>query len=135
MRPSRSLAAIPFILLACLPLLSRSSSQAGTSDDKPLPPPGVYRVGNGVTSPHAIYAPDPEYTDKARKAKVNGTVIVSLIVTVEGEARDVKVTKSLTPDLDQRTIETVRTWRFKPGTKDGQPVAVQIEAEVSFHIR
>ena len=87
-----------------------------------------------MTAPRAIYAPSPEYTDKARKAKINGTVVLSLIVTSEGEARDVRVTKSLTVDLDIKAVEAVRKWKFKPATKDGQPVAVQISAEATFRL-
>jgi periplasmic protein TonB len=59
---------------------------------------------------------------------------VSLIVTPEGTTRDIKVTKSLTSDLDQKAVEAVRKWKFKPATKDGQPVAVQISAEATFRL-
>jgi TonB family protein len=95
----------------------------------------VYEVGPGVSAPHATYAPDPSYTDKARKAKKGGSVILELIVTPGGTTRDVSVIKSLSPDLDKQAVSTIRTWKFEPAKKDGQPVAVQIKVEVTFHIR
>jgi len=118
------------VLAVCLHLMAQNPpAQDGASL-----PPGVYKVGAGITPPRAIYAPNPEYTDKARRAKVNGIVIVSLIVTPEGNARDVQVIQSLTPDLDKKAVEAVSKWKFKPATKDGQPVAVQIKAEASFRL-
>lgn len=62
-------------------------------------------------------------------------VLISLIVTKEGEARDVKVSKSLSRGLDKKAIEAVSQLRFSPATKDGEPIAVQINVEVSFRIR
>jgi TonB family protein len=127
--------AIALSLLCVHPLCAQNAPAAANQQEQDTAPPeGVYRVGGGVTAPRAIYAPNPEYTDKARKAKTNGTVVVSLIVTPEGKAQNVQVTKSLTPDLDQKAIEAVRKWRFKPATKDGQPVAVRISAEATFRL-
>ena len=121
--------------LFCHLFLAQSlAARSQPQDQDAAPPEGVYRVGGSVTAPRAIYAPNPEYTDKARKAKINGTVVVSLIVTPEGEARNVQVTKSLTPDLDKKAVEAVRKWKFKPATKDGQAVAVQISAEATFRL-
>ena len=119
--------------LSLLPSLA-SLGQTAPASDQDNPPPGVYRVGGEVAAPHIIYRVDPEYSDKARKAKINGTVVVSLIVAADGRVRDVQVIKSLTPDLDRKAIEAFRKWKFSPATKDGQPVAVQIEAEASFKL-
>jgi len=124
--------ALALSLLPSLAPLAQNASDA--SPDQDNPPPGVYRAGGAVTAPRVIYAPDPQYTDKARKAKINGTVVVSLIVTADGRVRDVQVIKSLTPDLDRKAIEAFRKWKFNPATKDGQPVAVQIKAEASFKL-
>jgi protein TonB len=96
----------------------------------------VYHVGDkGVTPPRPIYTPEPEYDDAARRAKVSGRVLLSMIVTKDGHTRDVTVVKSLSPGLDQKSIEAVSRWKFKPGTKDGEPVAVQLKVETSFRIR
>jgi TonB family protein len=90
---------------------------------------------NGITAPKPIYHPDPEYTDSARKKKISGGVVLSLVVTPEGTVRDPKITSSLDKDLDQQALTTVSTWKFEPATKDGRPVAVRISVEVSFRIR
>jgi protein TonB len=97
-------------------------------------PEGVYKPGQGVTAPKATYAPQPEYTDKARKQKINGTVVLTMVVTEEGKVRDVRVTKSLDRGLDKQAIAAVSTWKFEPGTKDGKPVAVQLPVEVDFRL-
>jgi TonB family protein len=95
---------------------------------------GIYRVGGGVSAPRAIYAPDPEYSEEARKAKYQGTVVLWMIVGPDGHARDIRVTRSVGLGLDEKAIEAVRTWKFEPARKDGQAVAVQINVEVSFRL-
>jgi periplasmic protein TonB len=94
----------------------------------------AYRPGNGVSAPRAIYDPDPEYSDEARKAKFQGNVVLSLIVDATGHVRDVYVARSLGMGLDEKAIEAVRKWKFLPGMKDGFPVAVQVDVEVSFRL-
>jgi TonB family protein len=78
--------------------------------------------------------PNPEYTDNARKKKINGTVIVALIVTAEGTVRDPKIIKSLDQGLDKQAIAAVSTWKFEPATQDGKPVAVHLKTEVDFRL-
>jgi periplasmic protein TonB len=95
---------------------------------------GPFRVGNGVSSPRAIYNPDPEYSDEARKAKFQGNVVLSLIVDPLGHVRDIHVARSLGMGLDEKALEAVRRWRFEPGMKDGYPVAVQVNVEVNFRL-
>jgi protein TonB len=95
---------------------------------------GIYRVGGGVSAPRAIYAPDPEYSEEARKAKYQGTVVLWMIVGPDGRPRDIKVARSVGMGLDEKAIEAVRSWKFEPARKDGQPVAVQINVEVSFRL-
>ena len=95
---------------------------------------GVYKVGGGVSAPRAIYQPDPEYSEEARKAKYQGTVVLWMIVDRDGRPRDIKVARSVGMGLDEKAIEAVRTWKFDPARKNGQPVAVQINVEVSFRL-
>lgn len=90
---------------------------------------------NGITAPKPVYDPNPEYTDRARKKKINGTVVLSIVVSPEGTVRDAKITTSLDKDLDNQALKAVNTWKFQPATKDGKPVAVRISVETSFHIR
>lgn len=95
----------------------------------------VYKSGTkGVTNPRAIYQPNPEYTEKARKKKLNGVVMLSIIVTPEGTVRDPVIARSLGYGLDEKALEAVRKWKFDPATKDGKPVAVQVAVEVNFRL-
>ena len=95
---------------------------------------GVFRVGGSVSAPRAISTPDPEYSEEARKAKYQGTVVLWLIVDQNGRPRDIRVARSLGMGLDQKAIEAVKQWKFDPAKKDGQPVAVQINVEVNFRL-
>ncbi len=95
---------------------------------------GVFRVGGGVSAPRALDTPDPEYSEEARKAKYQGTVVLWLVVDQNGRPRDIKVARALGMGLDQKAIEAVRNWKFEPAMKDGRPVAVQINVEVNFRL-
>jgi TonB family protein len=95
---------------------------------------GPYRVGGGVSAPRILFAPDPEYSEEARKAKYQGTVVLWVVVGPDGRPRDVRVQRSLGLGLDEKAVEAVRTWKFDPARKDGQPVAVQINVEVNFRL-
>ena len=95
---------------------------------------GVFRVGGGVSAPRALNTPDPDYSEEARKAKYQGTVVLWLVVDSSGRPQQVKVARSLGMGLDQKAIEAVRKWTFEPAMKDGKPVAVQINVEVNFRL-
>lgn len=95
---------------------------------------GVYRPGRGVSTPRALYDPDPEYSDEARRAKYQGNVLLSLVVDATGHVRDIHVARSLGMGLDEKAIEAVRKWKFAPGMKEGHPVAVQVSVEVNFRL-
>jgi TonB family protein len=94
----------------------------------------VYWPGNGVTMPHAIYSPEPEFSDEARRVKFQGIVTLLAVIGPDGRPKNLLVARSLGMGLDEKAIEAVRNWRFEPGRKDGRPVAVQIEVEVDFHL-
>ena len=95
---------------------------------------GPYRVGGGVSAPRIIYQPDPEYSEEARKAKYQGTVILWVVVGPDGKVHDVRIARSLGLGLDEKAMEAVRTWKFDPARKDGQAVAVGVNIEVNFHL-
>jgi periplasmic protein TonB len=95
---------------------------------------GVFRVGGGVSAPSVLFRVDPEYSEEARKAKYSGTVLLSIIVDAEGKARDIHVIKSLGMGLDEKAVEAVQKWKFKPGMKGGQPVNVRAQIEVNFRL-
>jgi len=95
---------------------------------------GVFRVGGGVSAPKELYAPEPEYSEEARKAKYQGTCVLYLIVGPDGKPRDIRVARSLGLGLDEKAIEAVKQWKFEPAMKDGKPVAVAINVEVDFRL-
>src|SRR5215472_18675457 len=79
---------------------------------------GVFSVGGGVSAPVPIYAPDPPYSEAARKAKFSGTVVLRIIVNAQGGVQNVQVMKPLGLGLDEKAVETVKTWKFKPALRN-----------------
>ena len=98
---------------------------------------GIYRPGNGVSMPTVLAEVKPSYTAEAMRAKIQGIVMVEAVVGEDGNIGQVKVVRSLDPTfgLDQEAIKAVRKWRFRPGTRFGQPVAVLVEIELTFTLR
>lgn len=96
---------------------------------------GLYQVGGTVSAPTPIFSPDPEFSDEARRAKYQGVCMVSLIVDAQGNPRNIHVVQTLGMGLDEKAIEAVQKWKFKPAMKDGRtPVPVMITVEVDFHL-
>ena len=96
---------------------------------------GVYGIGGGVKAPVAIFQPLPLYTEDARKARVEGIVLLQAIIRKDGTVDSFRVIRGLGYGLDESAINTIATkWRFKPGTLSGQPVDVQANIEVSFRL-
>ena len=95
---------------------------------------GVYRVGGGVSAPILLYKKEPEYSEEARKAKYQGTVTLYVEVDPSGRATNIRVLHSLGLGLDEKAIEAVKQWKFKPGMKDGKAVTVQASIEVNFRL-
>jgi TonB family protein len=111
-----------------------NAGAAPTTGAAPASSGGAYRVGGGVSAPRVIYGPDPEYAEEARSEHFQGTCLLWLVVSPEGLPRDVRVVRSLGHGLDEKAIEAVKRWRFEPAQKDGKPVAVMVNVEVSFHL-
>lgn len=98
-------------------------------------PSGIYPAGvHGVTVPQAIYDPEPSFSEEARKSKQQGVVTLLLVVGSDGHPYDIRVRRSLGMGLDEKAVEAVSRWRFKPATYNGQAVATQIEVEVDFRL-
>ena len=95
---------------------------------------GAYRVGGGVSAPKALYAPDPEYSEEARKAKYQGTVVLWMVVGADGRPQQIRIQRALGMGLDEKAIEAVRQWKFEPAKLNGQAVPVQINVEVNFRL-
>jgi TonB family protein len=114
--------------------LAREARRRESAIRQKPPLQNASRIGSGVTAPRPISKPEPKYSEKARKKKIQGTVILSLSVNTNGEPEDITVLLPLGEGLDETAQEAVRTWRFQPGTKDGQPVRVQATIEINFRL-
>jgi TonB family protein len=107
------------------PDCSRSGSTFG---------PGGGLSQRDVTPPRVIYQTNPEFTDEARRKKVQGVVVLSLTVGADGLPRDIKVEKGIGYGLDEKAVLSVSRWRFDPALKDGQPIDKEIKVEVQFRL-
>jgi TonB family protein len=95
----------------------------------------IYKVAQVQTPPKVVSKVEPNYTDDARTAKIEGPVVLSLIVDAQGRAQKIRVTKSLDKGMDQEAIAAIEKWHFAPGIKDGKPVRVAATIQVNFHLR
>jgi len=94
----------------------------------------VYRIGNGVMAPSLVSKIEPEYSDEARAAKLQGTETVYAEIGPDGIAHNVTVIMGVGLGLDEKGVAAINQWRFKPGTKDGQPVTVAVTIEINFKL-
>jgi protein TonB len=95
---------------------------------------GLYHVGGGVSNPILIYAPDPEFSDEARRAKYQGVCVVGLVVDAQGNPQRVHIVRPLGMGLDEKALEAVRAYKFKPAVFQGRNVPVEVDIEVNFRI-
>lgn len=103
-------------------------SQSGT------PGIGLVHRGRGVTPPQLLYKVEPEFSEEARKAKHQGVVLLSVVVDASGNVRNIRVLQQLGLGLDEKAIEAVSRWRFRPGLFDGKPVATEATVQVNFQL-
>jgi TonB family protein len=96
---------------------------------------GVYKVGNGVSAPRVLTKFDPQYTPEASDAKVEGTVLLSVVIGTDGIAHDINVVKGIGSGLDEKAVQALQLWKFEPGQKDGAPVQVRAQIEVNFRLK
>jgi protein TonB len=95
---------------------------------------GVRQVGGGVSAPVVVYKVEPEFSEEARKAKLSGNVLMNLWVDARGNVVRARVLRGLGLGLDEKAIEAVKQFRFKPAMENGKPVAVEVNIEVDFQI-
>lgn len=130
----------PTILIFAVALIASIAHAQQPAPKDPTAPTSnssstLEKIGGRISTPVAIFTPDPPYTDYAREKGINGICIVSLIVDAEGHPQNVRLVKSLEPGPDKNAVEAVKTWRFKPAMKNGTtPVPVMISVEVDFHL-
>jgi TonB family protein len=96
---------------------------------------GLYHVGGGVSAPVALNSVEAEFSDEARRAKYQGVCLISLIVDAQGNPQNPRVIRTLGMGLDEKALEAVRKYKFRPAMKDGRtPVPVMITVEVNFRL-
>jgi protein TonB len=95
---------------------------------------GLRKIGGGVSSPELIFKVDPEFSEEARKAKFMGVVLVNLVVDQNGMPQNVHVLRGVGMGLDEKAVEAVKQYKFKPAREAGKPVAVELNVEVNFQI-
>jgi TonB family protein len=97
----------------------------------------VYKPGDGITLPAVVNEVKPKYTPEAMQQRIQGSVWMRVVVLADGNVGDVQITRSLDAEygLDQQALKAAKQWKFKPGTKDGKPVAVQVTVEMTFTLK
>jgi protein TonB len=95
------------------------------------------KPGNGITVPQVVHEVKPSYTAEAVRARIQGLVGLNVVVKDDGTVGSVTVTRSLDEKygLDEQAVSAMKQWQFKPGTKDGKPVAVRIDVEMTFTLK
>jgi protein TonB len=107
--------------------------QLGT--EAPVPVGGVYRIGAGVSYPRVASKVEPGYTKEAEDGRVEGLVLVSVVVAPNGAPDNLKIVRGIGHGLDEKAIQAIRQWHFEPGTKSGVPVPVgPIVVAVNFRL-
>lgn len=95
----------------------------------------IYKIGEGIKAPVLVKEVKPNYTKAAMDRRVEGTVEVNAVILKDGTVGEVTVKRSLDEDLDQEAVKATKQWKFRPGTKDGEPVNVQVFIELTFSLR
>ena len=119
---------VPLILASLLQQLPAQTTE---------PPSGTYRPGQSVTAPVLVRETKPNYTAAAMRARIQGIVVLECIVMPDGSVGEVRVARSLDSvfGLDEQAVNSLKQWRFRPGMKDGAPVAVLVTVEMSYTLR
>jgi TonB family protein len=113
---------------------NKGKSKDGAPDQTDVTGEIAHKQAGGVVHPEVIYAPDPQYSIAARDSKIEGVVMLWLIVDRKGRAQEVLVRKSLGAGLDEEAIKSVRQWKFKPALENGQPIAYVMITEINFQL-
>jgi periplasmic protein TonB len=95
---------------------------------------GLRKIGGGVSQPEVLFQVEPEFSEEARKAKFMGSVLVGLVVDTSGRPQSVHIVRGVGMGLDEKAMEAVRQYKFKPAMENGKPVPVELNVEVNFQI-
>ena len=116
-------------LLGCIGLTYAEQQAPAANEGK------VYKIGGEVTAPHVIFKVDPQYTEEARAAKIDGQVTLSVVIGADGMAHQINVTSTPDAGLGTKAVEAVEQWKFQPATLKGEAVPVKATIEVNFKIK
>lgn len=109
-------------------LLPLAAAQKGKTNEK------AYKIGDGVTAPSLVRKVEPQYTQEARDANLQGSVLLAVHINKQGVPEHIRVLKGLELGLSENAVAAVKQWKFKPGMKDGKPARVQANIEVNFRL-
>ena len=129
------------LVVRAIPMLSAATHAAAAGPHRAAVPGEAGRQaprpGNGTTPPSVVHQEKPQYTPEAMAERIQGSVLLDVVVLDDGTVGDVTVVKSLDPvhGLDAAAAATLKRWRFKPGTSDGTPVAVTVTIDVTFTLK
>jgi TonB family protein len=122
------------LLPAEFPVAPPAPGPAAANLTNSLSAGSAYPIGPGITPPSVLSKVAPNYSEKARKAKLEGTVTLRGVIGTDGIGHDFQVTQSLGSGLDEEAIAAVSQWRFRPGVKDGKAVPVIVTIQVNFRL-
>ncbi len=132
--------ALAFLLVFAVSVALLAQTAPPAPPEPPSPPASpvmaqtAYRIGGDVTAPRLVYKVEPEYTAQAHDAHLEGKVVLSTVVSLNGLATEIKVVKGLDKGLDDKAIQAVKLWKFEPGLKAGKPVPVIATIETNFRL-
>ena len=134
-----ALAAVPKPLQKMVP--AHVNRVVGSADDGTKPcdcsdkdPCAIAKGAPGYAFPRAVYTPDPDFSEEARKAKINANIVTAFIVDATGQVHDLWVVRPGGHGLDEKAAEAVLAYRLRPATCYGNPIAVPLSAEINFQI-
>jgi TonB family protein len=137
----RGVVVVSIVTVASAPLVAAALRGPVGATAGAVPPHNgeqkVYDKGDGIQMPTLEYEVKPAYPPEAMDARIQGNILLSIVVLDSGAVGDVAVTKSLDKEygLDNEAVKAAKQWRFKPGTKDGKPVAVRVDVEMTFTLK
>ena len=134
--PDAAMFAIPDEYKLLKETVQQSQSSGSPTDSSGSLPAGVARAGvNGVTSPRCAYCPNPDYSEEARASRLQGAVILRVVISATGQVANAVVVSGPGHGLDQKALEAVQGWRFTPAVgPDGKPIACMVNIQVTFRI-
>jgi len=132
--PDQAEAVMDHVFFLGAEALQHTQPEYRRSDNTNSAGPVYSSAKEGVKFPQSVYTPEPEFSEQARKARYQGTTILNVVVDKDGNTSRIRLVRPLGMGLDENAMEALKTWRFKPGTYNGQPVAVEINIEVSFNL-